>query len=940
MSNSDLPERWALISPLLDELLDLTGSSREHRMLRIAAEDPELAAELTRMMALESERPDFLSQPIIAVSLFAPQPGHTIGPYRLETPLGEGGMGQVWLAVRADGLFERRVALKLLRAGLGDTGLNARFTRERQILARLAHPHIARLLDAGISQDGQPFLALDYVRGEPITTYATQHRLTIASRLQLFAQVCAAVSHAHANLVVHRDLKPSNILVTTTDEVCLLDFGIAKLLDQPDTGEGEITQTGSRTFTLHYAAPEQLRGDVITTMTDVYALGVVLYELLTDCRPYELTRSSDAAWEEAILSNDPIRPSLALAKLARDSGNAFDRRRARLVAGDLDNIVLKALDKDPALRYASVEALAQDLRRFSAGKPVLAQPQGVLYRMRKFTRRHIIAIGVGTAAAVLLLTSLTVVSWQARKALEQATRAQAMQNFVIALFENTGDVGGERLDARTLLDAGVSRANSELADQPLARAELLGLIAQLRSGLGDDNAALALLDQQQLALRKMGGRMSAEMLLESTALRGRSLRELGRPHACLNSLQPAMHQARDAASEFPLPAAEYFSQLGRCQQRLGGIAAARDLFNQALLLRRAHSDAAGLAAESEADLAQLLIDTKQPTQAVSALREALAHLRADHGESNALGTEIWSQLGLAYDRTGNEHEAEAAYRQALEISLGRFGAGHPRSSLLQFRLANILAATGKYSEAGGLLDLAHESLLARSTPDLGALAAIDALRGTLALERDQPDDALAELSDALAMWRRRDPAMTHDREACGLLRAQVVTARDLRVIKSADVCLAGLRSVANTDAIGAFSDLLHRALDRGDIDHAREWLAAGLAVQPALASNDALRVVQTRLAMATRSTDSSGAITALLARPTDSTEGRRVHWQAQALRAESDCRLRHSEGLTLRARVLAEAAREEPERLTQLRRLATMSAACKPLVIAGNNHGP
>ncbi len=204
--------RWSTLSPLLDELLELTGHSRARRLAQIEGSDPALARELENLMSLEEERPDFMSQPVVDASLFAAQAGQEIGPYRLVEPIGEGGMGQVWLAVRADGLYERRVALKLLRPGLGDAGLHARFTRERQILARLGHAHIARLLDAGISQDDQPYLALDYVRGDPITDYAKKRALDIRTRLHLFSQVCAAVSHAHANLVVHRDLKPSNIL--------------------------------------------------------------------------------------------------------------------------------------------------------------------------------------------------------------------------------------------------------------------------------------------------------------------------------------------------------------------------------------------------------------------------------------------------------------------------------------------------------------------------------------------------------------------------------------------------------------------------------------------------------------------------------------------------------------------------------------------------------
>jgi serine/threonine-protein kinase len=331
-------ERWQRLSPLLDAMFELDPDTRARSLELLREEDAGLAADLESLMELSAEREDFLSEPLVA-PLPGMRSGMRVGPYRLERMLGEGGMGQVWLASRADGLYQRRVALKLLRPGLGDPKLRLRFTRERQILARLEHPHIARLLDAGISDD-QPYLALEYVDGEPITDWSRTHAQTLDVRLRLFLQTCEAVSHAHANLIVHRDLKPSNILVTPLDEVRLLDFGIAKLLD---TGElsPENTRTGLRTFTLHYAAPEQIRGEPVTTMTDVYSLGVVLYELLTDAKPYRLKRQSDAEWEEAILSVDPIRPSQAM---LRSEHEAIDphlwRRRARAISGDLDNIVL------------------------------------------------------------------------------------------------------------------------------------------------------------------------------------------------------------------------------------------------------------------------------------------------------------------------------------------------------------------------------------------------------------------------------------------------------------------------------------------------------------------------------------------------------------------------------------------------------------------------
>ena len=801
-------EHWSTLSPLLDELLELTGDRRARRLVEIEASDPALATELAKLIALEDARPDFLSQPVVHASLFAAHADQEIGPYRLVSRLGEGGMGQVWLAVRADGLYERRVALKLLRPGLGDVGLHARFTRERQILARLGHAHIARLLDAGISQDGQPYLALDYVRGDPITDYARKAGLDLRARLDLFAQVCAAVSHAHANLVVHRDLKPSNIMVTSAGEVCLLDFGIAKLLDQDQAPGASITQTGSRTFTLHYAAPEQLRGEVITTMTDVYALGVVLYELLTDCRPYELSRTSDAAWEEAILGAEPGRPSQVMSRKSRDSGSLLDRRRARLLVGDLDNIVLKALDKLPEHRYASVEALAQDLRRHLDGQPVHARSQSVGYRARKYLRRHALGLAIGVGVTGVLAVALTIVSWQASKAVQEASRAQAMQDFVIALFENSGNTSNAQgVDVRALLDAGVSRADTELAAQPQARAELIGLIARLRAGLGDDAEALRLLDRQQEILGTMGDAVPSNLLLDSAALRGHSLRELGSDARCVRSLGPLLSTAESNVGAYPLQTAEFFSQLGRCHARLKGVDVARDLFGQALQLRRAQADAGALVAESQNDLAALALAGGNADAALRAWRSALAQLRASGGEQNALGVDIWRNLAAGYAAQGNALETEASLRQALDIALVRFGTSHPRTTAVQQQLAQVLLANGRLEEANRLLGLAQDSLQARWGNNSEQLAQLEGVRGMAALQREQPAEAQALLADAVRIWRNHRQLAGHSAQLCRLAQLQGDESHDAGALDNRRDCDALLQ--ARTMATTAVQRSLH-----------------------------------------------------------------------------------------------------------------------------------
>jgi len=920
-------DRWKALSPLLDDLLELSGRARQQRLSMIQATDPGLAADLSRLMDLEEERPDFMSQPVVSGDV-GMQAGDEIGPYKLVSPLGEGGMGQVWLAVRADGLYERRVALKRLRPGLGDVGRHARFTRERQILARLGHAHIARLLDAGISADGQPYLALDYVRGEPITDYAHKLNLDIGTRLQLFLQVCAAVSHAHANLVVHRDLKPSNILVTSAGEVCLLDFGIAKLLDADQAQAGEITRTGARAFTLHYAAPEQLRGEVITTMTDVYALGVVLYELLTDCKPYELERATDAAWEEAILEEEPARPSQVAMRKAKETEPPAERRRARALSGDLDNIILKTLNKQPEQRYASVEALAQDLRRYLDGQPVQARAQSFSYRTRKYLRRHAVGLGIGFAVTSVLAVALAIVSWQASRAMKEASRAQAMQDFVIALFENSGNASSTRgVDVRALLDAGVARADTELAAQPQARAELLGLIARLRSGLGDDAEALALLERQKQLLEPLGAQAPKSLLLDAAALRGYSLRMLGRERDCLSELAPMLPVAQSAESAAPLPVAEFLSQLGRCHAALEATPVARDLFSRALLLRRASSDAGALVAESETDLAQLA----PADQRLAQLRKALAQLRSSGGEQNALGVEIWHHLGETYEEEHNALEAEAAYRQSLDIALARFGANHPRTSAAQQELASVLLGAGKLAEAERLLGLAQDSLLARWGADSPQLAEQEGMRGMVALERDEPAESERLLTDSVRIWRSRNEIDAHAADLCHLAQAQNELGRDEQADGNRRECLDALRGKAHPDprsAVAALVHAAHAALDRKDLTEARSWLAQLPVPQP---DTPSVKLVFARVAQvegdATAATQLEKLVVDL---PTDRSS-RRLRWQAQAMLAAQACiDGRMDEGQRLRATTLAEVEKTEPEHARQRRRLAFLSSPCTP----------
>ncbi|MGH8051874.1 MAG: protein kinase domain-containing protein [Arenimonas sp.] len=924
-------ERWATLSPLLDELLELSGDAREMRLYQMQEQYPELAQELLKMMDLERSHPDFMAEPLANLDNLSPRMNDEIGPYRLVSLLGEGGMGQVWLAVRSDGLYERRVALKLLRPGLGDAGLRQRFTRERQILARLAHANIARLLDAGIMADGQPYLALDYVNGEPITDYVKRLNLDLRARLLLFRQVCDAVSHAHANLVVHRDLKPSNIMVTPNGEVMLLDFGIAKLLDHKTGEHTEITQTGHRTFTLHYAAPEQLRGEIISTLTDVYALGVVLYEILAGCKPYAPERKTDAAWEEAILKDEPIRPSQALLKNTSAIAQSHNKRVAKQLANDLDNVVLKALAKDPESRYASVESFKQDLLRYLDGQPVHARADNIGYRTQKYIQRHAFAVLAGVGVSTVLAIALAITSWQANQAFKEANRAEAMQGFVVALFENTGDKANpEDINVRELLDAGVRRADTELANQPQARAELLGLIARLRSGLGDDREALRLLDKQAMAFMQLDINTPPELRLESLTVRGHSLRQLGQFGACVRDLAPYLQVAEDISDKIPKASSAYFSELGRCHSAQGGTSVARDLFGKALQLRKNIPDEKALQAESLADLAQLLGEEKKYSQAITQAREALSMLRQASGERNALGVGIWYDLGRYYRGAGNLREAEAGFRQALDISQNRFGANHPLNGPSQQALAEILITKNELDEAARLLSAGKEHYQRQWGEDSPKLADIAILQAQVALQRDNAQDAVAFASEAQRLFGKSQQTAAYIAATCLLAQAQ--TAQELQspaALQSAELCmlLATRQKVVQLQAHAiAMANL---SMDRGDIAQADQRLK--IATAASKTSSAGLVLAWLRL----QDLQKSFALDDAVFDRVQATLNEQVPPQldllraSNALRANYYCRNQRSfDGEALKVKLLAEVAEKNQERRFEIRQLRNLSKDC------------
>jgi len=935
-------ERWRILSPLLDALLELDPETRERNLETMRTDDPALAGELVALLALEDANAGFLAEPLVAPPP-GPRAGALVGPYRLERPIGEGGMGQVWLAGRADGLYQRRVALKLLRPGFAEPGLQLRFARERQILARLAHPHIARLLDAGVSDDGQPYLALEYVEGEPITEWCEVREPSLDARLRLFLQVCDAVSHAHANLIVHRDLKPSNILVTAHEEARLLDFGIAKLLDTTDLpSEQTGTGTGLRTFTLHYAAPEQVRGEPVTTMTDVYALGVILHELLAGARPYAPKRGTDAAWEEEIVAGEPLRASQALLRAAPQGESARERmlrrRAARVLAGDLDNIVLKALAKRPEQRYASVEALALDIGRYRAGKPVLARPQNLGYRLRKYVSRHRWALTASLLVSLVMAASFVLVAWQARQAVREASRAQALQDFVIGLFERTGG-GDAPLDVRELLDAGLRRGERELAHQPVARAELTGVVARLRVGMGDYRPALALLQAQSTLIAALGDNAPPSLRLESAIERGRAQLALGDDDSCIDGLSPLVPLAQREQRQLPVQVADYWSQFGLCRRAAGQRVLARQLYQRALALRRdTIGDAAGIV-QSLADLAALRADAGEYAQALADYRAALRQLRGTVGARHPLSIELLQGLCLVQRRLGDTVGAQRDCNNALALALELHGENHPATIAVRRELASVQVEIGHYADAAKALVATRAWSIAHAGANHPDVADDEDGLARVAWESGHPDDALVHLDAAMARLRDRDDRIAvsdvlshqaivlHETGRNAEARPLLESARRIRVAAFGDAH----PSLAEIDMLLGQADA---AL--GDDERALRELQAGERTARAALGPSHPLALRTRLALARyqaeRGDDEALATLDALAaiRAPRQIGVRKVAWLAAAAAAGVRCAGagRGRAEATFRV-VAAEIRNAMPEGSAVAREVASLAARCR-----------
>ncbi len=547
------PETWPAVSALLDEALALPVEERDTWLQSLDGERAALKDTLRELLSRAEgvETGDFLATLPRFTEVTAHGPltelaaGDSIGPYRLISELGTGGMGAVWLAERSDGQLKRKVALKLPRM-VWARGLAERMARERDILATLEHPNIARLYDAGVDQHGRPYLALEYVEGQPIDLYAKERGLGVKDKLQLLLQVCSAVAFAHSRLVVHRDLKPSNILVTQDGQVRLLDFGIAKLMEGDSAKETQLTQLAGRALTLDYASPEQIKGEPIGTASDVYSLGVVAYELLTGAKPYRLKRGSAAELEEAIATADPLHASDA----------AADKQIQVRLRGDIDAILNKTLRKEPSARYGTVNELREDLERHLRHEPVKAQPDAISYRLAKFLRRYRLQAFVTSVFILGIVVAAASAFWQAsvaqarrEEAVEASVQARAAQQraeqvkqFIVSLISEADPLRSQTPNARVqdLLLTAQQRVKSELEAQPEIAVELLTLIGGGLANLAEFSSAAIALDD---AYRLVQG-PSADPLS-----RARVQRQFGELYGLTGKVDDGLRAVDDALSQ-------------------------------------------------------------------------------------------------------------------------------------------------------------------------------------------------------------------------------------------------------------------------------------------------------------------------------------------------------------------------------------------------------
>ena len=763
------PDRWTQIKEIFDAATRCESNRRTALLDRSCGGDAELRAAVESLLGATDAPPGFLEPPIeggavnLAVEAAQILPvGRRIGPYEVTGVIASGGMGTVYRGVRADGAFDREVAVKVIKPGMATEEMLRRFRREQQALADLDHPYIARLLDGGTTDgepDGDPYLVMEYIDGVPINRYCDEHGLSVAERLALFRNVCSAVHYAHQNLLVHRDLKPTNILVTQSGEPKLLDFGIAKLLSGR-TGDRatDPTRTGPPLMTPQYASPEQVRGDPVTTAGDVYSLGVILYELLTGHLPYDLTDKRPGEVERIITEFAPDPPSTTVSRSASDHGPARSKpgappvdvtathrlspeRLCRSLRGDLDRLVLAAMHKDPARRYASAEQLSDDIRCFLEGLPVRAQRDTLEYRTRKFIQRH--KAGVAVATVVILSLVLGFGLATAGFISARAAREEALNQAI-----------------RVKVEAERARFEADKAREARLQAErvsgfLQGMLTV--ADLRDKQSDLTVRDMLDKAASRVDTELAAETEVRAAihATIGRSYYAMGLFPQAETHLGAAHKAYLEASAADPKTIAPILRELGNAVSANGHYAQAETLLREALSLTETLPGDHRLdVANVEESLAAVLCLEGALAEAQALARKSLDTMIAIHGTQHEDVAEAMDTLSRVHLGKGTFQEAEDLSRQALSIRRAILEGDHPAIPTSLNNLANVLEMKGEFTQA---LALHREAL--------------GLLRIRLGDEHPFVAYSLTNQATLLEILGENDEAVARYREALGILRA-------------------------------------------------------------------------------------------------------------------------------------------------------------------------
>jgi serine/threonine-protein kinase len=720
--------------------------------------------------------------------------GTMLGPWRLVRRLASGGMGTVYEGVRADGAFEQRVAVKVVKRGMDSEEILERFRVERQALASLAHPNIARLFDGGMTADGRPYLVMEYVDGYPIDEYCDREGLSIPERLRLFEKVCDAVHAAHRHLVVHRDLKPGNILVGVDGEPRLLDFGIAKVLRADEGSEGTAqTAPEQRRLTPEYASPEQIEGRAITTATDVYSLGVILYEVLTGSRPYAFETRTTREIERVVCHQDPPAPSAAVqgvgaSRTGRADGEAASApggaraaaRVRRQLRGDLDNIVLMAMRKEPERRYSSAEQMGQDIRRHLAGLPVMARRDTMAYRAVKFVRRHTVGVGAAAALALSVVLGAAGFAWQARRAAEQRDaayvardQAEATTEFLVDMLSSVDpEATGHEVTVRDLLEQMSRRIGTDFEPKPLVKAALMASIGSAYVGLGDYDRAEPFLARSLEIRRGLLGDDHHDVAegMISMARHRYATNRLDEAEALLRRALEVHQRHRGLENE---DTARVMNDLGAVLRAGGKLDEAERTHREALRIRRRlHGDESLPVAESLNNLANVLRQRGDLAGADGAMSESLRIRRrllpADHG----LVAQSVANMAILATMRGDAARAEALFREAIPLEERAFGADHPGVAATRVSFGSLLHSQGRSEEALEHLQAAYRIRAARLPAGDARTIAAQASLARCLLSMGRAEEALAHARQVVAVLEGAGgPAAARLEEARELVRA-------------------------------------------------------------------------------------------------------------------------------------------------------------------------